>query len=179
MHFPIGDRRPVFKGDYWIAPGAVVIGSVVLEPNVSIWYGSTVRADNEFITIGENSQLQDGCVLHADAGIPLTIGRNVSVGHQAMLHGCTIGDGSLIGIKTTILNGAVIGKNCLIGANSLIAEGKIIPEGSLVFGAPGRVVRPLRAEEIAHINAVAGRYVENSRRHRAAIAAAGLSAPST
>ena len=128
MKYAFEDRRVVCKGDYWIAPDAVVIGSVVLEPNASIWFGCIVRGDNDTITIGENSQLQDGCVLHADPGIPISIGKNVSVGHMAMLHGCTIGDGTLVGIKAVILNGAKIGRNCLIGANALVAEGKEIPD---------------------------------------------------
>jgi len=125
-----------------------------------------VRADNDTITIGENSQVQDGAVLHADPGFPLTIGRNVTVGHMVMLHGCTIGDGCLIGIKSLIMNGAVIGKNCLVGANSLIAEGKTIPDGSLVLGSPGRVVRQLSVDEIARVNGTADHYVENFRRYR-------------
>lgn len=174
MHFAIGDRAPVFKGDYWIAPNAAVMGSVVLEANVSVWYGCTVRGDNDLITIGENSQVQDGAVLHADPGFPLTLGKGVSIGHLAMVHGCTIGDGSLIGIKSVILNGAVIGKNCLIGANTLIGEKKVIPDGSLVVGSPGKVVRALTPEQIAYINGVALNYVEKARRHRAALAAAGL-----
>ena len=141
MKYSFEERKVVCKGDYWIAPDAIVIGSVVLENNASVWFGCIVRADNDTVTIGENSQLQDGCVLHVDPGFPITIGRNVSVGHMAMLHGCTIGDGSLIGIKSVILNGAKVGRNCLIGANSLITEGKEIPDGSMVMGAPGKVVR--------------------------------------
>jgi carbonic anhydrase/acetyltransferase-like protein (isoleucine patch superfamily) len=168
MKYAFEERRVVCKGDYFIAHNAVVIGSVVLEPNASIWFNCVVRADNDTITIGENSQLQDGCVLHVDAGFPITIGRNVSVGHMAMLHGCTIGDGTLIGIKSVILNGARIGRNCLIGANSLVAEGKEIPDGSLVVGSPGRVVRALSPEEIAKIHAAAEHYVEKFRRYRAA-----------
>jgi len=174
VHFPIGDRKPVFKGDYWIAPNAAVMGSVVLEANASVWYGCTVRGDNEQITIGENSQVQDGAVLHADPGFPLTLGKGVSIGHLAMVHGCTIGDGSLIGIKSVILNGAVIGKNCLIGANTLIGENKVIPDGSLVLGSPGKVVRPLTPEQIANINGIALNYVKKAQRHRDALAAAGL-----
>jgi carbonic anhydrase/acetyltransferase-like protein (isoleucine patch superfamily) len=174
VHFAIGDRKPVFKGDYWIAPNAAVMGSVVFEANASVWYGCTVRGDNELITLGENSQVQDGAVLHADPGFPLTLGKGVSIGHLAMVHGCTVGDGSLIGIKSVILNGAVIGKNCLIGANTLIGEKKVIPDGSLVVGSPGKVVRQLTPEQIAYINGVAFNYVEKSRRHRAALAAAGL-----
>lgn len=160
MKFSLGERRITCQGEYWIAPNAMVVGSVVLEPHASIWFNCVVRADNDLITIGENSQLQDGCVLHVDPGFPITIGKNVSVGHMVMLHGCTIGDGSLIGIKSVILNGAKIGKNCLIGANSLITEGKEIPDGSMVMGSPGKVVRALRPEEISRINGVAGNYVK-------------------
>jgi carbonic anhydrase/acetyltransferase-like protein (isoleucine patch superfamily) len=167
MKYSLEDRRIVCKGDYWIAPDAIVVGSVVLEPNASVWFGCVVRADHDTITIGENSQLQDGCVLHVDAGFPITIGKNASVGHMAMLHGCTIGDGSLIGIKSVILNGARVGRNCLIGANSLIAEGKEIPDGSLVIGSPGRVVRKLSEQEISFINSAADEYVQMSRRYRA------------
>ncbi len=153
--FSLAERKIECKGDYYIAGNAIVIGSVVLHSNASIWWNCVVRADNDVVTIGENSQLQDGCILHVDPGFPITIGSGVSVGHMAMLHGCTIGDGSLIGIKSVILNGAKIGKNCLIGASSLIAEGKEIPDGSLVMGSPGRVVRQLSAEEIARIHRAA------------------------
>ena len=166
MKYSFGDRRVVCKGDYWIAPDAIVIGSVVLEPHASIWFGCIVRADDDTITIGENSQLQDGCVLHVDPGFPITIGKNVSVGHMVMLHGCTIGDGSLIGIKSVILNGAKIGRNCLIGANALVTENKEIPDGSLVIGSPGKVVRQLSAEEIRDINSFAGHYVQEFKRYK-------------
>ncbi|MBI1966271.1 MAG: gamma carbonic anhydrase family protein [Betaproteobacteria bacterium] len=166
MKYRFENQRVVCKGDYWIAPDAIVIGSVILEPNASVWFGCIVRGDNDTITLGENSQLQDGCVAHVDAGFPVTIGRNVSVGHMAMLHGCAIGDGSLIGIKSVILNGAKVGKNCLIGANALIAEGKEIPDGSLVIGSPGKVVRSLSAEEIRNINSFADHYVRKFKRYR-------------
>ena len=166
MKYSLGERKVITRGDYWIADNATVIGSVVLENNASIWFNAVVRADNDTITIGENSQVQDGAVLHADPGFPLTIGRNVTVGHMVMLHGCTIGDGCLIGIKSLIMNGAVIGKNCLVGANSLIAEGKTIPDGSLVLGSPGRVVRQLSVDEIARVNGTADHYVGNFRRYR-------------
>ena len=159
MKYAFEDRKVVCQGDYWIAPDAVVIGSVVMGPNASVWFGCIVRADNDTITIGENSQLQDGCVLHTDAGFPLTLGKGVSVGHMAMLHGCTIGDGTLVGIKSVVLNDAVIGKNCVIGANSLIAEGKKIPDGSLVLGSPGKVVRQLTEDEIKRFNGIAANYV--------------------
>lgn len=166
MKYTLGDRKVLCKGDYWIAPNAVVIGSVVLENNASIWWNCVLRGDNETITIGENSQVQDGSVLHADPGFPLTLEKNVSVGHMAMLHGCTIGEGSLVGIKAVILNGAKIGKNCLIGAGAFVGEGKEIPDGSLVLGAPGKVVRQLTPEQIAGINGIAGRYVQNFKRFR-------------
>jgi carbonic anhydrase/acetyltransferase-like protein (isoleucine patch superfamily) len=166
MKYALGDRRVTCKGDYWIAENATVIGSVVLENNASIWFNCVVRADNDVVTIGENSQLQDNCVVHVDPGFPLTLGRNVSIGHMAMLHGCTVGDGTLVGIKSVILNGAVIGKNCLIGANTLIAEGKNIPDGSLVIGSPGKVVRPLTEAEIRRIHETSEHYVEKFQRYR-------------
>lgn len=167
MKYSLGDRRVVCKGHYWIADNAIVVGSVVLEHGASIWFNCVVRADNDIVTIGENSQLQDGCVVHVDPGHPLMLGKNVSVGHMAMLHGCTVGDGSLIGIKSVILNDAVIGKNCLIGANSLIAEGKTIPDGSLVMGSPGRVVRQLTKAEIVCIHRTAANYAERAQRYKA------------
>ena len=170
MKYALGTRKVICEGDYWIAPNATVIGSVILKNNASIWWGSVLRADNDTITIGENSQVQDGCVLHADPGFPLTLGNNVSVGHMAMVHGCTVGDGSLIGIKAVILNGAKIGRNCLIGAGAFVGEGKEIPDGSLVLGAPGKVVRQLTPEQIAGINGIAGRYVENFKRFRTELA---------
>jgi carbonic anhydrase/acetyltransferase-like protein (isoleucine patch superfamily) len=166
MKYQFEERKLVCQGDYWIAPDAVVIGSVVLGPNASIWFGCIVRGDNETITIGENSQIQDGCVLHCDEGIPITIGRNVSVGHMAMLHGCTIGDGTLIGIKSVLLNGSKIGKNCLVGAGSLVTEGKHIPDGSLVMGSPGKVVRPLTPQEIERVATASDHYVDKFKRYR-------------
>ena len=166
MKYRFEDRRVVCKGDYWIAPDAIVIGSVVLEPNASVWFGCIVRGDNDTITLGENSQLQDGCVVHTDPGHPVTLGKDVSVGHMAMLHGCIIGDGTLIGIKAVLLNGSKVGRSCLIGANTLIAEGKEIPDGSLVLGSPGKVVRSLSAEEIQRVNAAAAHYVQKFRRYR-------------
>lgn len=152
-------------GDYWIAPNAVVLGDVILKSGASVWFGAVVRGDTDTLTIGENSNIQDLSVLHADAGIPLNIGRNVTVGHKVMLHGCTIGDNSLIGINAVILNGAVIGRNCLIGANALIPEGRVIPDGSLVMGQPGKVVRELEAGQIAAIAASAAHYVQNWKRY--------------
>jgi carbonic anhydrase/acetyltransferase-like protein (isoleucine patch superfamily) len=166
MKYIFEERKVVCKGDYWIAPDAVVIGSVILEPNASVWFGCIVRGDNDTITIGENSQLQDGCVVHTDKGFPLTLGKNVSVGHMAMLHGCTVGDGTLIGIKAVLLNGSKVGRNCLIGANTLIAEGREIPDGSLVIGSPGKVVRQLSAKEIKDINSFSDHYVQKYKRYR-------------
>ena len=167
MKYALDDRRVVCKGDYWIAPNATVIGSVVLENNASVWFNCVLRGDNEPITIGENSQVQDGCVVHGDPGFPVTIGKNVSVGHMAMVHGCTIGDGTLIGIKAVILNGAKIGKNCLIGANALITEGKEIPDRSLVIGAPGKVVRQLSDEEVRQVLGAADSYSRRFKRYKA------------
>ena len=152
-------------GQYWIAPNAVVIGRVELKVNASIWFGATIRGDNDPIIIGENSNIQDGSVLHTDTGSPLTIGSNVTVGHMVMLHGCTIGDNSLIGIGSVILNGAKIGKNCLIGAKCLITEGKEIPDNSVVMGAPGKIVREVDAQGAQMLTASALHYVENWKRY--------------
>ena len=167
MIYSLGDRKVEFHGDDWfIANNATVIGSVVLKQNASLWFNVVARGDNDVITIGENSNVQDGAILHTDPGILLTIGRNVTVGHLAMLHGCIIGDNSLIGIKSLIMNRAVIGKNCLIGANSLIPEGKVIPDGSLVMGSPGKVVRTLTEQEIERLRGSADRYVENFKKFK-------------
>jgi carbonic anhydrase/acetyltransferase-like protein (isoleucine patch superfamily) len=166
MKLSLGERRVVCRGDCWIAPNATVIGSVVLENDVSVWFNCVVRADHDTITIGENSQLQDGCVVHVDPGFPVTVGRNVSVGHMAMLHGCTIGDGTLIGIKAVILNGAKVGRNCLIGANALVTEGKEIPDGSLVVGSPGKVVRRLTDDEIKFVLEAADQYARDFKHYR-------------
>jgi carbonic anhydrase/acetyltransferase-like protein (isoleucine patch superfamily) len=164
MIYSLGDRVPEFRGDYWVADNATVIGSVVLENNASVWFNVVIRGDNDLIVIGENSNIQDGSVLHTDTGMQLTVGKNVTVGHQVMLHGCDIGDNTLIGINSVILNGAKIGKNCLIGANSLIAEGKEIPDGSLVMGSPGKVVRELSEQQIQGLAMSAAGYVSNSQR---------------
>ncbi len=166
MLYQLGERIPELRGEHhFVAANASVIGTVILEDNVSVWFNAVIRGDNEPIHIGTNSNIQDGAVLHTDPGAPLTIGSNVTVGHLAMLHGCTIGDGSLIGIHSVILNHAVIGRNCLIGANTLITEGKVIPDNSLVVGSPGKVLRTLSEEEIAAIHANAARYVENLKRY--------------
>jgi len=167
--YSIGDRQPSLGRDAWIAPNATVIGDVRLGDNASVWWNAVLRGDNDTITIGANSNIQDGSVLHVDEGVPLTLGAHVTVGHLVMLHGCTIGDESLIGIKSVILNKAVIGRHCIIGANSLIAEGKVIPERSLVMGSPGKVVRQLTDDEVARLRLAAQGYVENARRYRAAL----------
>jgi carbonic anhydrase/acetyltransferase-like protein (isoleucine patch superfamily) len=166
MLYTLGERKVELRGtSHFVAHNAAVIGSVVLEHNASVWFNVVIRGDNDLISIGENSNIQDGSVLHTDPGIALVIGRNVTVGHMAMLHGCNIGDGSLIGIKSVVLNHAVIGKNCLIGANALVPEGKVIPDGSLVVGSPGRVVRQLSPEEIAGMRKAADHYVEKIQRY--------------
>ncbi len=152
------------EGAYWIAASADVIGRVRLERNASIWFNAVLRGDNELILVGEGSNVQDGCVLHTDMGSPLTIGRNCTIGHQAMLHGCTIGENSLVGIGATVLNNAVIGKNCLIGAHTFVPEGKVIPDNSLVFGAPGKVMRELDEAAISRLTNAASNYVRNWQR---------------
>ena len=166
--YALGDTQPETpaSGDFWVAPDANVIGRVVLEDATSIWFGSTLRGDNEPMVIGRGTNIQENCVLHTDPGCPLTVGANCTIGHKAMLHGCTIGEGSLIGMGATVLNGAVIGKGCLIGAGALITEGKTIPDGSLVMGAPGKVVRELTKEQQAGLIRSAEHYQANMRRFR-------------
>ncbi|WGM30338.1 gamma carbonic anhydrase family protein [Brevundimonas sp. NIBR11] len=167
--YSLADKKPQLppEGEYWIADSADVVGDVILKSGASVWFGAVVRADNETMTIGENTNIQDASVLHSDPGSPLVIGRDVTVGHKVMLHGCTIGDNTLIGIGSVILNRAVIGKNCLIGANTLIPEGKVIPDGSLVMGQPGKVVRELTEAQIAGLAMSAQHYVQNWRRYAA------------
>ena len=151
-------------GCFWVAPDAVLIGKVKLERMASVWFGAVLRGDNDWITIGENSNVQDGSVLHTDPGLALGIGKNCTIGHKAILHGCTIGENSLIGMGATILNGAVIGRNCLIGANALVTEGKAIPDNSLVMGAPAKVVRMLDAAAAEGLAKSAQSYVRNWQR---------------
>jgi carbonic anhydrase/acetyltransferase-like protein (isoleucine patch superfamily) len=171
MLYTLDGREVQLRGrHHFVAANATVIGSVVLEDESSVWFNTVIRADNDLITIGARSNVQDAAVLHTDAGIKLTLGTEVSVGHQAMLHGCTIGDGSLIGIKALILNHAVIGRECLIGANALVTEGKVIPDRSLVLGSPGKVVRKLSDEEAAGLRAIAAHYVTNARRYLSSLA---------
>lgn len=167
--YSLSGQAPEFPepGQYWIADTAVLIGRVRLRRDASIWFGAVLRGDNELILIGEGSNIQDGCVLHTDMGAPLTVGRHCTIGHKAILHGCTIGDNTLIGMGATILNHAKIGRNCLIGANALIAEGKVIPDNSLVMGAPGKVVREVSTEMAEKLKESAKNYVKNWRRFAA------------
>jgi carbonic anhydrase/acetyltransferase-like protein (isoleucine patch superfamily) len=156
-------RTPA-SGRFWVADNAVVLGNVTLEDDASIWFGCTVRGDNEPIVVGRGSNIQDGCVLHTDPGFPIHIGENCTIGHMVMLHGCTIGNGSLIGIGAIVLNGAKIGEGSLVGAGALVAEGKEIPPGSLVLGTPGKVVRHLTPDDIARMRRGATHYVANWQR---------------
>lgn len=167
--YSIGDISPTLpeSGNYWVADCARVMGAVILHENASIWYGCVARGDADTITIGANSNIQDGSVLHTDYDVPLNIGSHVTVGHMAMLHGCTVGDGSLIGIGATVLNNAQIGKNCIIGAHALIPEGKIIPDNSLVMGAPGKVIKQISDAQAEHLHLSAVHYVENWKKHKA------------
>ncbi|HEY4037262.1 MAG TPA: gamma carbonic anhydrase family protein [Burkholderiaceae bacterium] len=167
--YQLGDWTPQIDPSAFVHETAVLIGQVTVGPNVSVWPFATLRGDNEPIVLGPDSNCQDGCTLHTDPGFPLTVGRGVTVGHHVMLHGCTIGDDSLIGIQAVILNGAVIGHSCLIGACSLITEGKQIADGSLVLGSPGKVVRRLEQADIERSRAAAQTYVARGRRYRAAL----------
>ena len=165
--YTLGERRVVIRGEEcFIADNATVIGSVILHEQASVWYNAVIRGDSDVITIGERTNIQDAAVLHTDPGIPMTLGSNVSVGHMAMLHGCTVGDGSLIGIGAIVLNHAVIGKGCLIGAGALIPEGKTFPDGVLVVGSPGKIVRELKPEEKAGLLENADIYVRRSKLYR-------------
>ena len=167
--YALGDDTPHLHEDTWVAPDANLIGKVVLENGASVWFGTTIRADHEVIRIGAGSNVQENCVMHIDAGYPLTIGTNCTIGHKVMLHGCTIGDNSLIGMGATILNGAKIGRNCLIGAGALITEGKEIPDGSLVMGVPGKVVRALDEAAAQRIELSALHYQEQMRKFRSTL----------
>jgi carbonic anhydrase/acetyltransferase-like protein (isoleucine patch superfamily) len=172
MIYALDGIAPDLHPDTWVAPDANVIGRVVLAEGASVWFGATLRGDNELIRIGARSNVQENCVLHTDWGYPLTIGEDCTIGHKAMLHGCTVGAGTLIGMGATVLNGAVIGSGCLIGAGALITEGKEIPEGALVMGAPGKVVRMLDDAARARLLASASGYAANMRRFRAGLAEA-------
>jgi carbonic anhydrase/acetyltransferase-like protein (isoleucine patch superfamily) len=169
--FELDGERVTTPGDghYWVAPTAVVIGKVILDEDASVWFGSVIRGDNEPIRIGPRSNVQEGCVLHTDPGFPLTIEADCTIGHMVMLHGCTIGRGSLIGIGSILLNGVRIGEECLVGANTLIPEGKEIPPRSMVLGSPGKIVRQLTDEDVARFGGAAGRYVKNWKRFAAGL----------
>ena len=164
--YALDDASPDLAADVWVAETASVIGHVILKEGSSVWFNAVIRGDNEPITIGAGTNIQDNAVLHSDPGAPLTLGENITVGHQAMIHGCTIGDNSLIGIGATILNKAVIGKNCLIGAHALITEGKVIPDNSVVMGAPGKIVKQVPQAQEAMLAASAKYYIKNAQRFK-------------
>ena len=164
MLYKLGKDQPIIDGDFYVAENATVLGKVKLCKDSSVWFGAILRGDTELITIGERSNVQDGAVLHTDIGFPLDIGKDVTIGHKVMLHGCTIGDGSLIGINAVVLNGAKIGKGCLIGANALVTEGMEIPDGSLVMGSPGKIKGELNEDQKMGLIMSAHHYVENSKR---------------
>jgi len=167
--YQLDEFIPQLADGAWVADSAQVIGHVVLAEDANVWFGAVLRGDNEVLRIGRGSNIQDGTVVHTDFGYPLTIGDHVTVGHQAMLHGCTVGDGSLIGIQAVVLNGAKIGKHCLVGAGSLVPEGKEFPDGSLIVGTPAKVVRQLTPEQIEGLERNAEHYVENARRYQAGL----------
>ena len=165
--YQLGEHAPEIEASALVADSANLIGKVTLEANASVWFGVTIRGDNERITIGENSNVQEGTEMHTDMGYPLTLGKGVTVGHQAMLHGCTVGDGSLIGIQAVILNGAKIGKGCLVGAGALVTEGKEFPDNSLILGTPAKVVRTLTEEDLLRLQANAASYVARGQMFKA------------
>ncbi len=163
MIYSLEDKKPSFEVTCFIADSATLIGSVVLGDYVNVWFNAVLRADTDLLIVGENSNIQDGSVLHMDKGFPLTIGKNVTIGHKVMLHGCTIGDSSLVGMNAVVLNGAKIGKNCLIGANALVPEGREIPDSSVVLGSPGKIVREVTSSEIESFQSSAKAYVQKGR----------------
>ncbi|MEO6291330.1 MAG: gamma carbonic anhydrase family protein [Burkholderiaceae bacterium] len=167
--YELDKLSPRIAATAWVADSAQVMGDVVLGDDVSVWFGTVVRGDSEIITIGRGSNIQDASVLHADPGKPLIIGERVSVGHQVMLHGCTVGDETLIGIGAIVLNGAVIGKNCLVGAGSLVTEGKVFPDGSMIIGSPAKAVRQLSPEQIEGLKSTAQHYIDNAVRFKAGL----------
>ena len=171
--YRLGERAPLLAQGAWVAPSATLIGRVELGAEASVWWGAVIRADNDPIVIGARCNIQDGAVLHTDEGVPMRLGVGVSVGHQAMLHGCIVGDGALIGIQAVVLNGARIGRNCLVGAGALITEGKEFPDGALIVGSPAKVVRMLTPEQIEGIRSISKGYVENARRYTAGLKQVG------
>ena len=164
--YRLGDDQPRLGEGAWVADSAQVIGRVELGAGASVWYGSILRGDNEWIAIGEGTNVQDACVLHTDMGFPMRIGRGVSIGHQVMLHGCTVGDGSLIGIQAILMNGVRIGRNSIVGAGAVVTEGKEFPDNSLIVGAPARLVRELTPEQVEKLKHNAEHYIDNAQRHR-------------
>jgi carbonic anhydrase/acetyltransferase-like protein (isoleucine patch superfamily) len=164
--YALDHDRPEADHSAWVANSATVIGKVKLGPDSSVWYGAVIRGDNAPVAIGRGSNVQESAVLHADEGFPLVVGDGVTVGHQAMLHGCTVGDGSLIGIQAVVLNGAKIGRHCLVGAGALVTEGKEFPDGSLIVGSPAKAVRELSSEQIERLKWSAEHYVTQAQRHR-------------
>jgi carbonic anhydrase/acetyltransferase-like protein (isoleucine patch superfamily) len=164
--YQLGDDAPQVADMAWVADSAQVMGAVDLAEDASVWFGAVLRGDTERIRVGRRSNVQDGTVIHADIGFPVTLGEDVTVGHQVVLHGCTVGDGSLIGIQAVVLNGARIGRHCLVGAGSLVTEGKEFPDGSLIMGSPAKVVRTLTPEQIEGLRQSAAHYVQNARRFR-------------
>ena len=164
--YRIGDETPRVAPDAWVAESATVVGRVALGAGANVWYGAVLRGDNEWITLGARCNIQDGGVLHTDMGFPLTLGDDVTVGHQVMLHGCTIGANTLVGIQAVVMNGAKIGRDCIVGAGAVVTEGKEFPDGSLIIGAPARVARALSPEQIASLRLAAEHYVHNAQRHR-------------
>ncbi|HGG04367.1 MAG TPA: gamma carbonic anhydrase family protein [Aliiroseovarius sp.] len=168
--YNLGTKGPDIAKDAWIAPGAHVIGDVVLGPGASVWFGAVLRGDNERLTIGAGSNIQENSILHTDMGFPLIVGEGCTLGHNVIVHGCHIGDNTLIGMGATIMNGARIGRDCLIGAGALVTEGKVIPDGSMVLGAPGKVVRALDEEAIGALRESARHYRDNAARFRADLA---------
>ena len=164
--YALGEHTPLVAASAYVAPTAAVIGKVILAKNASVWFAATLRGDNETISVGAGSNVQDSAVLHTDPGYPLMLGADVSIGHQAMMHGCTVGEGSLIGIQAIVMNGAVIGKGCLVGAGALVTEGKTFPDGTLIIGAPARAIRELTPEERGNLLKVAANYAERGAYYR-------------
>ena len=166
MIYSLSDRVPQLVADTWVAPSAQVMGSVVMEPRSSVWFGAVIRGDNDVITLGEGTNVQDNAVVHTDPGLRCTLGKGVTVGHHAMVHGCTVGDYSLVGIHSILLNRCVIGRFCIIGANALVTEGKVIPDYSVVMGSPGKIVKQLTADDEPMLKMLAANYVLNAQRFR-------------
>jgi carbonic anhydrase/acetyltransferase-like protein (isoleucine patch superfamily) len=164
--YRLGDDSPLVAASAYVAPNATLVGKVILAEKSTVWFGATLRGDNETVSIGANSNVQDSAVLHTDPGFPLSIGVNVSIGHQAMMHGCTVGDGSLIGIQSIVLNGAIIGQGCLVGAGALITERKVFPDGCLIIGSPAKAIRELTTEERENLLKVAENYAERGAYYR-------------